>query len=92
MEHRWPPVVIVTDYPKFPAPMVTGIPHVITDGFRWCASTGYHDTTACLPLETKQIREMSHSAEKKPKGRPFTLIRFCRLRLKSKKPKGDPLE
>ena len=28
----------------------------------------------------------------KVKRGPFTLIRSCRLRLKSKKPKGDPLE
>ena len=42
-------------------------------------------------LETKKLEKKSHSAEK-PKGAPFTFIRFCRLRLKSKKPKGDPLE
>ena len=35
----------------------------------------------------KKNRE-SHSGEK-TKGGPFTLIRFCRLRLKGKKPKGD---
>ena len=34
--------------------------------------------------------KQSHSAEK-PKGGPFTLMRFCRLRLKSKK-RGDPLQ
>ena len=31
---------------------------------------------------------MSHSAEKNQKGGPFSLGRFCRLRLKSKKRKG----
>ena len=38
--------------------------------------------------------KQSHRAEKCKRGQggPFTLIRFCRLRLKSKKPKGDPLE
>ena len=35
---------------------------------------------------------MSHSAEKNQKGGPFSLGRFCSLRLKSKKRKGDPLE
>ena len=39
------------------------------------------------PLETKNVEKKSHSAEK-TKGGPFTLTRFCRLRLKSKKPKG----
>ena len=33
---------------------------------------------------------MSHSAEKNQKGGPFSLGRFCRLRLKSKKRKGGP--
>ena len=35
---------------------------------------------------------MSHSAEKNHKGGPFTLIRFCRLRLKSKNQKGVSLK
>ena len=38
------------------------------------------------------FRKMSHSAEKNQKGGPFSLGRFCSLRLKSKKRKGDPLE
>ena len=33
---------------------------------------------------------MSHSAEKNQKGGPFSLGRFCSLRLKSKKRKGGP--
>ena len=33
---------------------------------------------------------MLHSAEKNQKGGPFSLGRFCRLRLKSKKRKGGP--
>ena len=35
---------------------------------------------------------MSHSAEKNQKGGPFSLGRFCSLRLKSKNERGDPLE
>ena len=42
------------------------------------------------PLETKKLDKKSHSAGKKPKGGPFPFIRFCRLRLKSKKTKGWP--
>ena len=37
------------------------------------------------------FRKMSHSAEKNQKGGPFSLGRFCRLRLKSKKTKGGTL-
>ena len=33
---------------------------------------------------------MSHSAEKNQKGGPFSLGRFCSLRLKSKKRKEGP--
>ena len=41
----------------------------------------------------KKNQTKLHSAEKKTRKRgPFTFIRFCRLRLKSKKPKVDPLE
>ena len=40
----------------------------------------------------KRFQEKVAQCRKKPKRGPFTLIRFCRLRLKSKKPKGDPLE
>ena len=36
------------------------------------------------------FRKMSHSAEKNQKGGPFSLGRFCSLRLKSKKRKGGP--
>ena len=43
------------------------------------------------PLETKKFEKKSHSAKKR-KGGPFTLVRFCKLRLKSKKPKKDSLE
>ena len=37
-------------------------------------------------LWRQKISRKSHTVPKKPKGVPFTLIRFCRLRLK--KPKG----
>ena len=37
--------------------------------------------------------EKSHTESKKnQKGGPFSPAGFCRLRLKSKKPNGDPLE
>ena len=42
------------------------------------------------PFGDKKIREKVAQCRKKSKGGPFTLIRFCRLRLKSKKPKGGP--
>ena len=44
------------------------------------------------PFADKTIQEKVAQCRKNRKGGPFTLIRFCRLRLKSKKPKGDPLE
>ena len=51
------------------------------------------------PFGDKKNSRKSHSAEKKKGARipslssmPFTLVRFCRLREKSKKAKGDPLE
>ena len=43
------------------------------------------------PLKTK-IQEKVAQCRNNRKGGPFTLIWFCRLRSKSKKPKGDPLE
>ena len=39
-------------------------------------------------METKKISRKSRTVAKNRKGGPFTLIRFCRLRLKSEKPKG----
>ena len=42
-------------------------------------------------LESKKNFEKKlHSAEKNRKGRPFSPVRFCRLRLESRKPKGGP--
>ena len=35
-------------------------------------------------------KKNSHSAEKKLKGGPFGVFRFCRLRKKGKKRKGGP--
>ena len=39
-------------------------------------------------METKKFREKVAQCRKKTKRGPFTLTRFCRLRLKSEKPKG----
>ena len=44
------------------------------------------------PFGDKKIREKVAQCRKSRMGGPFTLIRICRLRLKSKKPKGDLLE
>ena len=45
------------------------------------------------PLETNNFEKKSHSAEKKLKGGGgFSHVRFCRLRLKVKKQREDPLE
>ena len=43
------------------------------------------------PLETKNVEKVSQ-CQKILKGGPFSLlVRFCMLRLKSKKREGDPL-
>ena len=44
------------------------------------------------PFGDKKISRKSRTVPKRPKGGSFTFIRFRRLRLKSKKPKWDPLE
>ena len=37
---------------------------------------------------SKNFRKKSHQTEKKSKGGPFSLVRFCMLRLKKEKLKG----
>ena len=45
------------------------------------------------PLGTlKKFRKKCRTVPKKRKGGPFSPVRACRYCLKSKKPKGDPLE
>ena len=46
----------------------------------------YQKTRKGDSFETlKKFRKKSHNAEKKSKGGPFSLVRFCRLRLKKLK-------
>ena len=43
-------------------------------------------------FESLKIFEKSRTVPKKLKGGPFSLVRVCRLRLKSENEKGDPLD